>query len=458
MKELYQWIDQHKGSMIRDLISLCSIKSVSDKTSSVKPFGAGCLAALTRMLALGEEDGFAVRNFDNYIGRIEWNPNGENAPAIGIWGHMDVVEEGEGWLSDPYAPEVRDGWLYGRGVGDNKNAAVGGFYIMKALRELNVPVKHNIHLYLGSSEEAGMQDLLYYKEHYPLPEFSLVPDAGFPGSIGEFGMLRIKFTAEQAFSGAVKALEAGTALNIVPDKAVAELAVDGGAGGTDITVSGGTVQAQGASSHAASPQNGRNAIKLLTDYLKDLDTLPDGDRAIFAALSLINADCYGKKLGIDFTHENYGSTVFSGTILHLVDGHAEVSCDCRFAIGDTADRIISVLEKMSAENGLHMEIISSKPCSFKDPHQPVIQRLKEVYDAYTGEDCSFEISRGGTYAGRMENAFGTGVVLKKEENPALKDMAGHGGLHQPDECIPVDGFVEGVKLLSDMLLAVDGTI
>ena len=315
-----------------------------------------------------------------------------------------------------------------------------------------------IHLYLGTSEEAGMQDILYYKERYPLPEFSLVPDAGFPGSIGEFGMLRIKFTAEKAFSAAIKALEAGTALNIVPDKATAELAVDGGTGCADIAVSGGTVCARGASSHAASPQNGRNAIKLLTDYLKELDSLPEEDRAVFSALSLVNADCYGRGLGIGFTHERYGSTVFSGTLLRMVDGHAEVSCDCRFAIGDNADRITAVLEKMAAENGLRMEVISSKPCSFKDPARPVIRRLKEVYEAFTGEECTFEISRGGTYAGRMENAFGTGAVLKREDNPALRDMAGHGGLHQPDECIPADGFVEGVKLLSDMLLAVDETV
>ncbi|MHA6722290.1 succinyl-diaminopimelate desuccinylase [Sphingomonas sp. RS2018] len=37
-------------------------------------------------------------------------------------GHVDVVPPGEGWTSGPFAPEVRDGLLYGRGAVDMKGA------------------------------------------------------------------------------------------------------------------------------------------------------------------------------------------------------------------------------------------------------------------------------------------------------------------------------------------------
>src|SRR5262249_4949105 len=37
-------------------------------------------------------------------------------------GHLDVVPPGGGWSSDPFAPEIRDGMLYGRGAADMKTA------------------------------------------------------------------------------------------------------------------------------------------------------------------------------------------------------------------------------------------------------------------------------------------------------------------------------------------------
>ena len=50
-------------------------------------------------------------------------------------------------MSDPYTPVVRDGCLFGRGVSDNKSAAIGGLYLQKAIRDLNIPVRHNLQLF-----------------------------------------------------------------------------------------------------------------------------------------------------------------------------------------------------------------------------------------------------------------------------------------------------------------------
>src|SRR6202008_4233967 len=40
---------------------------------------------------------------------------GSGAPHFAFAGHLDVVPPGEGWTSDPFAPEIRGGLLYGRG-------------------------------------------------------------------------------------------------------------------------------------------------------------------------------------------------------------------------------------------------------------------------------------------------------------------------------------------------------
>jgi succinyl-diaminopimelate desuccinylase len=47
---------------------------------------------------------------------------GDGAPHFGFAGHLDVVPPGEGWSGDPFAAEVSDGLLVGRGANDMKSA------------------------------------------------------------------------------------------------------------------------------------------------------------------------------------------------------------------------------------------------------------------------------------------------------------------------------------------------
>src|SRR3954467_2896248 len=47
---------------------------------------------------------------------------GEGAPHFGFAGHLDVVPAGEGWTGDPFAADIEDGMLIGRGANDMKSA------------------------------------------------------------------------------------------------------------------------------------------------------------------------------------------------------------------------------------------------------------------------------------------------------------------------------------------------
>ena len=47
---------------------------------------------------------------------------GEGSPHFGFAGHLDVVPPGDGWRVDPFAGEVVDGVLVGRGANDMKSA------------------------------------------------------------------------------------------------------------------------------------------------------------------------------------------------------------------------------------------------------------------------------------------------------------------------------------------------
>jgi succinyl-diaminopimelate desuccinylase len=86
---------------------------------SITPQEAGVLD-----LAQGELErmGFRMQRMkfglvDNLYARL-----GDAAPNFCFAGHLDVVPPGAGWTSDPFAPEIRDGMLYGRGAADMKTA------------------------------------------------------------------------------------------------------------------------------------------------------------------------------------------------------------------------------------------------------------------------------------------------------------------------------------------------
>jgi succinyl-diaminopimelate desuccinylase len=86
---------------------------------SVTPKDAGALDVLEAVL---KQLGFATHRLpfgdvDNLYARL-----GDAAPHFCFAGHTDVVPVGEGWKADPFAAEVQDGVLYGRGAADMKSA------------------------------------------------------------------------------------------------------------------------------------------------------------------------------------------------------------------------------------------------------------------------------------------------------------------------------------------------
>ena len=58
---------------------------------------------------------------------------------------------------------------------------------------------------------------------------------------------------------------------------------------------------------------------------------------------------------------------------------------------------------------------------------------------------------------KLKNAFSVGThVIRKDREPYIFKMPdGHGGAHQPDECISIDGMLEALELTMLMLLECD---
>jgi len=87
---------------------------------SVTPADEGCQQLMIERLAAA---GFAIERLS--FGGVEnfWARRGGVGPVFCFAGHTDVVPTGplEEWHSDPFAPQIRDGVLYGRGAADMKS-------------------------------------------------------------------------------------------------------------------------------------------------------------------------------------------------------------------------------------------------------------------------------------------------------------------------------------------------
>src|SRR5271156_3333337 len=78
-----------------------------------------------------------------------------------FYGHYDVVEADTGdseWLKDPFQLHPLNGYLYGRGVSDNKGPILAALYAVAELRRIRA-LSCNVSFLIEGEEEAGSKGL-----------------------------------------------------------------------------------------------------------------------------------------------------------------------------------------------------------------------------------------------------------------------------------------------------------
>jgi succinyl-diaminopimelate desuccinylase len=78
-----------------------------------------------------------------------------DGPTIALNAHGDVVQPGEGWTTDPYGAEIRDGVMYGRGVAVSKSDIATYAYALRALKMSGAALRGTVELHITYDEEAG---------------------------------------------------------------------------------------------------------------------------------------------------------------------------------------------------------------------------------------------------------------------------------------------------------------
>lgn len=442
-------IREDRESLIEDIKKLVSIDSVEAEAKDGMPFGEGAAKALACYLELADEMGFQTENFDNYAGHIDF---GEGDEVVGILGHMDVVPCGDGWLCDPFCPEVIDGKLYGRGVLDNKGPMAVCLHALKILKEMELPLKKKVRIIVGANEETDWKCVDYYFKEKKIapPQISFTPDAEFPLKNGEKGVFQYQLVTD------IKddiVLSGGNAYNSVAEYAYVLLPCEvrqkveagmekwGNDTGCRYEYAEENemlkLSAYGFASHAANPEKGINAVTGIMRAVKELNLGNElADIADFY-MEKIGSNLYGEKIGVGLEDEVSGRLSFNVGKVETVDGKVIFSIDNRVPVTykckDAMERVKNALEgtRFRFENPQITESIYIPADSF------LVETLMDVYKDVTGDtDAVPQVDGACSYARALDNCVAFGAIL-----PGQPDL-----MHQKNEYLELDRLDMWMKI------------
>lgn len=452
-------IESRKQSLLVDTQNLLKIKSVLDDENQTEtaPFGGGVKAALDYMLELGAKDGFVVKNVGNVAGHIEM---GEGKELVGILCHVDVVPEGDGWSSDPYGAEIRDGKMYARGAIDDKGPTMAAYYAMKVIKELGLPLQKRVRMIIGTDEESQWRCVNHYFEVEEMPTLGFAPDADFPIINAEKGIWDfaiVQSSSNRVEHAVVNVVEfsSGRRMNMVPDHALAKVKTEkitelieayklflekhSLKGKVNVSNHEMVFELKGLSAHGMEPNNGVNAGLYLASFLADLE-LDSHAKAYFSFIrDYLFDDSRGNKLGVAFQDEITGDLTLNAGKFHyskIADTDSSIGFTMRYPVTYNWEMGKDKLTALLAKLQLKIASVSNSTPHHVDKDSFLIQTLQKVYEEATGEKAELLSIGGGTYARSLKEGVAFGPLF-----PGSEDIA-----HQKDEYIDVNDMLKAAVI------------
>ena len=458
-EQIDRFFEENKENMLSDLERLVNIKSVREEAKEGKPFGEGPAKVLAEAMKVVQEHGLDAKNFDNYVVTAEAGPQ----PAeLGILAHLDVVPEGKGWDTDPYKMARKDGYIYGRGVSDDKGPAIAGLYAILAAQKIAGGFKKGVRLILGSAEETGSEDLKYYFKQEAAPPFSFSPDASYPViniEKGSHGPVFSKKWEKSCETPRVACLHGEKTANIVPMESEADVA---GMKAADVrpfadkaeetgvkftltdTEAGVHIHALGHAAHASTPELGKNALQAM---LQLLASLPLADLPSTKAIKDLNrlfpyGDYSGTAIGVAQEDELSGKLTLNFSICDMDEEGFTARYDSRCPICANKENMADVVLKAFDQCGFEYTRTQMRLPHHVPADLPFVQTLLKVYEEYTGNKGECLAIGGGTYAHDIEGSVAFGC-----------EMPGHEyHIHGANEVNSIDELLLGAKMFTQIIL------
>lgn len=343
----------------------------------------------------------------NVIARREGKGPGQ---CVHFNSHIDVVEIGKGWTTDPFGGELIDGKIYGRGSCDMKGGLAASIIAAEAFIDTFPDYDGAIEISGTADEETG----------------------GYGG---------VAYLAEQGYFSPERVQHV-----IIPEPLNKDRICLGHRG-----VWWAEIETHGHIAHGSMPFLGDCAVRHMGAVVAEME------KSLFPALSQKRTDmpvvpegARQSTMNINSFHGGQAERPkdYTGFPAAVVPDSARMIIDRRYLIEESADEvkgeIVAILEKLKAERPKFSydlrELWQVSP-TMTARDAPVVTATARAIEQVFKKAPDYVVSPG-TYdqkhidrIGRMHNCIAYG--------PGILDLA-----HQPDEYVGVDDMVESAKVMA----------
>jgi succinyl-diaminopimelate desuccinylase len=412
---------EHKLNLINrcELEKEKIVKLASDliKIPSENPPGdaRGIISFIERWLRDNKVNNIKILSADparpNIIAEV-----GKGNPILILNGHADVVQAGDRskWEFDPFAGEVKDGFLLGRGASDMKSGVAGIMYAVSLVKEIEDRLKGTVRLIIVSDEETGGK----FGSHWLLNEhrdlligdgciIAEPSDSGNGGAtVGQKGNLWVKFIAKGRSAHGSLAPYAG-------DNAILKL--------MRIMQRADRVRAV----KSIIPDDAKDVMKISKEHIAKSYNNPE----------IVNV--------LDHVTVNIGM-IKGGDAPNIVPPVAEMIWDMRVPIGIRTEEVINVLrEIIKEENGVEIEIIERGEPNYTQTSSKIIQTLRENLKEIQNKDLDLTYQWASSDA-KFFRIAGTPTV---QFGPSVLE-----GIHSFNEKVKIEDVLAAAKIYTGVII------
>lgn len=318
----------------------------------------------------------------------------DQGPRLGLSGHMDVVAPGDttAWHHDPFAGEVVDGKLYGRGASDMKSGLAALVVTMLDLLDRHVTLPGSVRLLATVGEETG---------EYGAAQLT---DAGYADGL----------------AGLVIAEPSGLDQLVYTARGVIDY----------------KVVSTGKGAHSASPEQGVNAIDNLMVFYNAV-------KPLMAKHTETDPVLGGLLHNVDL--------ISGGEQVNSIPAHAELMANMR-TIPATPNQVIydeleGLIAELNQRPGMDLKLSYSFPEEAipGDPQAPLVQLAKRISDQVCGHDTQV-VGSGGANDGAE-------FLRAKGDFASIEIGPGSDTSHQVDEYVAVADYLQAIDFYEQLIPA-----
>ena len=376
---------------------------------------------------------------------VRASSNAAEAPTVICYGHFDVQSPAplDLWESDPFSPEIRDGWLYARGVADDKGQL---WTLLRAALDLaaegRLPI--NVRFCCDAEEEIGGMSIVdFLDQHAGDAAACVIFDAAMLDAdtpvfyISARGTLYLHVEARAGQRDLHSGVFGGAALNAlhVLVAALNRLLLHDG---------------------RLVPALQAGLVPVGADEARGWSDLPDG-AGVLAAQGAIPADETAAEEfylrtwalpSIDINGIEGGSPVLQKTIV-VSSAHANVSM--RLASGQTVERVLPVIEQLLRQDlpagaELDVEAIASCDPGATPADSRVLQLAADAFERATGRRPRLLRGGGSLPIMPLLERLGIPAVVTGFDLP-------DGNIHAPNERMRVENLALSIAAARELFLS-----